>query len=161
MEKIMKALLEAKCPMLDADVLLDIANHTPNAQIAIEKLCGLYTPYTVEELGIYKMSDGKEPVEYKLISIDEWHNKVTYEYEHYETKGYYVPNDLDPNIKLTIYNIGFFDVEDLENSKLVFIKTGKTELRKTTTSIAHWQGLRAVNALDYADTNELAYDSID
>lgn len=161
MEKIMKALLVAKYPTLNADILLDIANHTPNAQIAIEKLCGLHTPYTVEELGIYKMSDGKEPVEYKLISFDEWHNKVTYEFEHYETKGYYVPNDLDPNIRLNIDNIEFFEARDMKNSKLVFLKTGKTELRKTTTSIDHWLRLRAVNALDYADTNELAYDCID
>ena len=154
----MKALLVAKYPTLNADVLLDIANHTPNAQIAIEKLCGLYTPYTVEELGIYKVSDGKEPVVYKLISIDEWHNKVTYEFEHYETKGYYVPNDLDPNIRLNIDNIEFFEARDMKNSKLVFLKTGKTELRKTTTSIDHWLRLPAPSP-----ATELAYefDSID
>lgn len=154
----MKALLEAKYPTLNADILLDIASHTPNAQIAIEKLCGLYTPYTVEELGIYKVSDGKEPVVYKLISIDEWHNKVTYEFEHHITKGYYVPNDLDPSIFLTINNIKEFEAKDMENSKFVCVKTGKTELRKTTTSIDHWLRLPAPSP-----ATELAYkfDSID
>ena len=145
MEKIMKALLEAKYPTLNADVLLDIANHTPNATVAIEKLCGLYIPYTFEQLGIHKVSRDKEPKEYKLVGINEWTGEVTYEYEYEVSEGFYVPKDIDPSIVLTIDNIKEYESKSHSNSKYIYVKTGTMAIGKTTTSIAHWQGLSVPN----------------
>lgn len=136
----MKALLEAKYPTLNADVLLDIANQTPNATIAIEKLCGLYRPYTFEQLGIHRVSKDNAK-EYKLVGINEWTEEVTYEYEYEVSKGYYVPKDIDPSIVLTIDNIKEYESKSHINSKYIDVKTGTTAIGKNTTSIAHWQGL--------------------
>jgi len=141
MDKIMRALIEAKYPNLNADVILDIANQTPNASIAVEKLCGLHIPHSVEHLGKYKVSRDREPREYELISIDDWREQVTYEYAYEVTEGFYVPKDIDPSIVLTIDNIKEYESKSHSNSKYIQVKTGKMSKAMTTCSIEHWRGL--------------------
>jgi len=135
MEKIMKALLEAKYPTLNADVLLDIANHTPNANIAIEKLCGLYVPHTEESLGKYRMN--KDQV-YTLIDINHWEESVTYSYKYEETTSCYISKDLDPSIILTVDNIKDYKVNSSDNAVWKTIKTGRILERQATESFNEW-----------------------
>ena len=86
MNKITKALLEAKFPTLNVDNLLEIINATPNPIVATEVLCGLY-----EEIDIssYK-KDSHSEVDRMLLSFDKYREEVTYSYFKRQFKEIYV-----------------------------------------------------------------------
>lgn len=132
----MKALLEAKYPTLNADVLLDIASHTPNAQIAIEKLCGLYVPHTIDSLGRFRKN--KNTV-YILMDINHWDESVTYCYQYEEEYACYVPKHIAETVELTIDNIKDHKC-NYNDSNAVWksVKTGKLLDRKDVMSITDW-----------------------
>jgi hypothetical protein len=138
MNKIMKALLEAKYPTLDANVLLDIAGQTPNATIAIEKLCGLYEPQTPESLGVYRIDRYNRVC--TLINIDDWREEVIYKYTYEETQSCYVIKDRDRSIVLTVDNINDYKSETSEYADWVTIKTGKMSERTNSVSFGEWLG---------------------
>ena len=140
MDKIMRALLEAKYPTLNADALLEIASMTPNATLAVEKLCGIYEPYTVEQLGEYRVSSGGN--EYSLVRINEWDSTVDYTYKEEESKGYYVPKDIYDTSILTMDNIEQYKCKHSENAKWVIIKTGEIVTRRNSMSISSWLELK-------------------
>lgn len=140
MDKIMRALLEAKYPTLNADTLLEIASMTPNATLAVEKLCGIYEPYTVEQLGEYRQSSGG--TQYTLFSINEWENSVSYTYQEEESKGYYVPKDMHDISILTINNIEQYKCKHGDDTKWVLIKTGEIVTRRNSMSISSWLELK-------------------
>lgn len=140
MEKIMRALLQAKYPSIDADVLLEIASMTPNSTVAVEKLCGLHEPHTEDSLGKYRIGKTSGHPYYTLVSINEWTEEVSYQYEYEETKGCYVPQDVDSSI-LTIENIDQYKVSSGSNTKWVQVKTGEIKTNTTTMSIGSWLNL--------------------
>lgn len=136
----MKALLEAKYPTLDANVLLDIANQTPNANIAIEKLCGLYEPHTPESLGMCRSNRDNRKCD--LVDIDHWREEVTYKYEYEETQSCYVTKDRDRNIILTVDNINDYKSKTSDNADWVTIRTGKIKERTEKVSFGMWLDYR-------------------
>jgi hypothetical protein len=140
MDKIMKALLEAKYPTLNADTLLEIASMTPNATLAVEKLCGIHEPYTVEQLGEYRESSGG--TQYTLFSINEWETSVSYTYEEEDSKGYYVPKDIYDTSILTMDNIDQYKCAHGGNARWVIIKTGEIVTRRSSMSIPMWLELK-------------------
>lgn len=147
MEKIMRALLQAKYPSIDADVLLEIASMTPNSTVAVEKLCGLHEPHTEDSLGKYRI--GKTPGRpvYTLVSINEWTDEVSYQYEYEETKGFYVSKSIDTSM-LTIDNIAPYKVSsNSDDAKWVEVKTGEIKCRTAFMSIASWLDLMEGNDL--------------
>ena len=82
MNKIMKALLQAKFPTLNVEDLFEVINSTSNPEIATEVLCGLYEAPKIE--GFAK--DTNSEVNRVFLSYDKYKNKVTYSYNKRESK---------------------------------------------------------------------------
>ena len=76
MNKIIKALLQAKFPTLNVEDLLEVINATANPTIATEVLCGLYESPKVEGFG----KDTNSEVNRVFLSYDKYNNKVMYSY---------------------------------------------------------------------------------
>ena len=94
MNKIIKALLEAKYPTANSDSLLEIINATPNPVLATEILCGLHV-----EVSLYPMSNlNKDRQECRLLEYNKWTGEVKYEYSRYKTIGMYLPKELDTSV---------------------------------------------------------------
>jgi hypothetical protein len=133
----MKALLEAKYPTLNADTLLEIASMTPNAELAVEKMCGIYEPYNIP-IGEQRFRNDRDKVIYTVTSIDEWHNLVHYSYESEKTKSFYVPSTVDV-AGVTLENYKEFECKyDSGNTKYMTLKTGVMEKCSGECSIPDW-----------------------
>ena len=76
MNKIVKALLEAKFPTINVEDLLEVVNATPNPTIATEVLCGLYESPFVNKT----KEDSDSEVEKELVSYNKYENRVLYSY---------------------------------------------------------------------------------
>lgn len=138
MDKIMKALLEAKYPNLNADTLLEIASITPNAELAVEKLCGIYEPCVINIGEIRLASRNKDAPECTVTSVDEWHRVVCYKYMQETHKAFYVPNTVDV-AGLTMENYKEFECKyESGKTKHVMLKTGEWEERKSDCGIDEW-----------------------
>lgn len=84
MNKIIKALLEAKFPTVDAETLLEVINSTPNPQVATEILCGLYeTPvFARSPTKLDNFNNTKREITF--ISYDKFKAEITYSYQEVE-----------------------------------------------------------------------------
>jgi hypothetical protein len=82
MNKIIKALLQAKFPTLNVEDLLEVINATANPTIATELLCGLYEVPKIEGFG----KDIHSEVNRVFLSFDKYNNKVFYSYNKRESK---------------------------------------------------------------------------
>jgi hypothetical protein len=76
MNKIIKALLEAKFPTLNVEDLLEVINATANPTIATEVLCGLYDAPSVNDFAENTNSE----INRVFVSYNKYNNKVTYAY---------------------------------------------------------------------------------
>jgi len=76
MNKIIKALLEAKFPTLNVEDLLEVIHATANPAIATEVLCGLYEAPSVKEFA----EDTNSEINRVLLSYDKYNDKVFYSY---------------------------------------------------------------------------------
>lgn len=91
MDKIIKALLEAKYPTANADALLEVINATPNASLATEILCGLHVE--VKPFPMSRINDDRP--ECRLLEYNKWDNLVKYEYLRLKVISMYLPKDVD------------------------------------------------------------------
>ena len=86
MNKIVKALLEAKFPTVNVDDLLEIVNATPNPIVATEVLCGLYKQPDIPE----KAKDSHSEVNRTFISFDKYTDLVEYSFNRRKYKEIWV-----------------------------------------------------------------------
>ena len=94
MNKIIQALLETKFPTLNIVNLLEVVGATPNPEVAVEILCGLYEEPKVEEFG----KDINSEVNRVFLSYDKFNDKVTYSYNKRASKTIYAlkSREVDP-----------------------------------------------------------------
>jgi antirestriction protein len=139
MNKIMKALLEAKYPTLNADTLLEIASMTPNAQLAVEKLSGIYEPCTIVEGDCKYYSINSNDI-CTVTSVDEWNYHVYYNRVTEKTISFYIDEDADIDA-ITIENYKQYERQYQKDMKRRWftLRTGTTELmRGCSCSINDW-----------------------
>ena len=94
MNKIIQALLETKFPTLNIVDLLEVVGATPNPEVAVEILCGLYEEPKVEGFG----KDTNSEVNRIFLSYDKFNDKVTYSYNKRASKTIYAlkSREVDP-----------------------------------------------------------------
>lgn len=147
MNKIIKALLEAKFPTLNVEDLLEVIHATANPAIATEVLCGLYESPKVEGFG----KDTDSEVNRVFLSYDKYNNKVMYSYNKrkhkvvdvlkarteeptFETKemsGYYTSD------KAKALGITEIEFKELYESVIVYGEI-ETTSRTCETSLENW-----------------------
>jgi hypothetical protein len=144
MDKIMKALLEAKYPTLNADTLLEIASMTPNPRLAVEKLCGIYDALALPYIGEQRYT--KNLVVRTATQIDEWNELVHYNYEADKKISFYVHNDVDTKL-VTYENHTEYKREYKSGvTKWMELATGDMEIRNSSCSIGEWLTLTPMDA---------------
>ena len=84
MNKIIKALLEAKYPAVDVNALLEIIHKTPSPEIATEIICGLYQEPWVSPSPCEKFKATKFEVELK--GYNKWEDAVEYKFKSRKSK---------------------------------------------------------------------------
>jgi hypothetical protein len=88
MEKILKALLAAKVPGVDIDILNEIIQATPNPEIATEMLCGLYEEPVISPIPVKPLS--KMYYNPQFLKYDKLKERVYFTYQKSKTKKYWV-----------------------------------------------------------------------
>jgi len=133
MNKIIKALLEAKYPTIDTSVLLEVVSVTPNAEIATEMLCGLYEdPVIPNKMVNAKTREGV----LTFIKYDKWTDKVHYSYKTPETKGAYFKSGLKKE-DITMENFESMKSSD-SNRVWLEIPTGEIIEKTSYVSLDSW-----------------------
>lgn len=136
MEKIIKALLEAKYPSVNVASLLEIVNATPNASLATEILCGLYEE---PEPCVSSNAQYDDKRECKFVSYDKWQDRVTYSYMKEKVLSMYVPKDFDTSV-ITLENYKDHKVNWIsqDQTKSFYLSTGEMVEERSTTSLERW-----------------------
>lgn len=95
MNKVIKALLQAKYPLTDADLLMEVINATPNATIACEILCGLYEGPVIPELPANVKNFNNTLANIKFVSYDKFNDQVNYSYNSVQSASAWVINGME------------------------------------------------------------------
>lgn len=132
--KIAEALLKLEFPTIDTSTLLEVVNQTPNPDMAIELLCGIY-----EEPEITIKDRVISDKECTFLRYDKWFDRVYYTYSKAVTRGAYFPKGID---KKSI-NMENFDSLKLSSSDsdspYLYIPTGETKLAEDFCSLSRWE----------------------
>lgn len=136
MEKIIKALLEAKYPTVNVASLLEIVNATPNPSLATEILCGLYEEAMPCEYSSTQYDDKRVC---KFVKYDKWQDRVTYSYMKEKILSMYVPKELDTSV-ITLENYKDYKVAwiNQDETKSFYLPTGEMVEETSTTSLERW-----------------------
>lgn len=89
MEKVIKALLEAKYPTANVDALLEVVSNTPDSVIATEILCGIYTEPVISKEPCQAFIDNKSAVNQhniQLVGYNKWTRSIEYTYQSRKSK---------------------------------------------------------------------------
>lgn len=140
MKTLTEIALSTRFKKTDIPAILEIAGATPNPEMALNILMGLYKEPVLPKKIIY---DG---IERTAVRIDHWHNEVWYEYQKEKTKHIYVLKDVDESL-ITLDNYKEYDVNwEPGKTKGVTLNTGEFETAKSTMSIDQWLN-RSMDAL--------------
>jgi len=104
MNNLERKLIELTFPTVNAEALLEIIAATPNARVATEILCGVYTEPV---LPLQKIRNGHDCT---LISYDKWEEEIRYSYSVKEKVGAYFPVTI-PKGDITLENMDTLKVE--------------------------------------------------
>jgi hypothetical protein len=153
MEKILKALLAAKVPGVDIDILNEIIQATPNPTIATEMLCGLYEEPVISQTPLTKQSDSE--TDHQFVKYDKFKEAVCYKYREIKTERYWVKEGETPVIGgnigvLKSYHVSNYtelakkleisEEEAKSSYSLVVIKSEPSEkVRESSCNITSWQ----------------------
>ena len=91
MNKLSRLLLEKSIVGVDINALVEILDATPNPEMAVEIVLGVYEAPEVSETPMYDMGKQKDFV--RMLSYDKWSDQVLYEYRNKKTKQVYVKKD--------------------------------------------------------------------
>jgi len=164
MNKIIRALLEAKYPTMNIDSLLEVISNTPNPEVATEIVCGLFEEPWVAIIPSLKFeTERKSQFEFELIRYNKWDNCVEYRYKSkknksiWHEKGTDLPlyNDLKP-YQSEYYFKDYIKKSDIEGADILSeleinaISTAfqritiygdmETSLHQNTCSVKDWNG---------------------
>jgi hypothetical protein len=156
MEKIIKALLEAKFPTLAIDQLMEVINATSNKSVATELLCGLYEMPEIPEYPAKHFADKmKNQINIKFLRFDKFTEQVHYTYNAIPFKEAWVsktctelPTLEDVNPKCCTWDVNSFAnnmgltkeiAENLYHKVRVFGKPSE-DLEQSQVSVKIWNG---------------------
>jgi hypothetical protein len=135
MQKVIKALLEAKFPTISADSLLEIIEATPRHDVAVEILCGLYEEPVPSQYSDMHEKHGK----CTFIAYDKWQDRVHYSYMKKKVKSMYVHKDCDTSL-ITMDNYKDYSMEWSQGeSKHYDLPTGEEAESKDWASLENWE----------------------
>jgi hypothetical protein len=80
MNKLIKIILEAKFPQVDANKMLEIINATPNPVVATEIICNVYEAPVFDMESHSNKLRGMDDSSRLFISYDKWKEEVKYSY---------------------------------------------------------------------------------
>ncbi len=136
MNKIIKAALTAKFQGADIDAILSVINATPNPEMAIEILLGVYDPPLIP----FHVQDGKSIRTY--IKEDEWKKEIVYSYEASKTISGYFPKGTKRE-DVTIENFKLLQIKG-KRGICFSIPTGEMETKESTCSFEQWLSYKPV-----------------
>lgn len=133
MFKIIESALSTKFGAENAQALLEVVMNTPNANIATEKLLGIYEEPVLKTL--VTNNSGKALT---LVSYDIWNDRVDYKYWEPKTIHVYVNEDTDTSL-INAENYQEFAV-DYQDSGIKSFRFNTQELSEKTSycSIGNW-----------------------
>lgn len=140
MNKIVAELLKLRFPAIaNTDSLLEVVMATPNPEIAVELLCGLYDAPSVGD-HIKVLHESRGVCTFK--SYNKWDGNITYEHNEPVTKQAYFPE----GTKKEDVNMENFDKlkcsSSLSNKTVyLYIPTGETRVVTNTMSYESWMRL--------------------
>jgi hypothetical protein len=133
MKNIAQALIKAKFPNLESTAVLEIAEKTGNPELAIELLCGLYTP---PEVASFAMLNN---VQCTAKRYDKWEDKVYYEYLKEKVVNIYIPKGMNHALitpeTYEEYRVKWSNDGSVEN---IDVKTGLLELTESYCNLEKW-----------------------
>jgi hypothetical protein len=133
MEKIIKALLEAKYPTVDVASLLEIVNATPNASLATEIICGLYEP------PIVSFNSVMNNAECQYVRYDKWEDRVHYKYMKNKMISMYVTKGFDTSV-ITVDNYKEHQVAwSSRDTESFYLTTDEMVEESSSTHLENWQ----------------------
>ncbi len=130
--KIINALLESKFPELDIKALLEVVNATPNAETAVEILCGLYEEPVFP---ILVKTEGR--TEFTFISYNKWDNAVICSYVQPLHRSSYFPKGTKKE-DITMENFDSLKISGSEGSEYFSIPNGEVKIQTSSKSLQDW-----------------------
>jgi len=88
MNKLSRLLLEKSIVGVDINALIEILDATPNPEMAVEIVLGVYEAPEISETPMYDMGKQKDFV--RMVSYDKWSDEVNYEYRSKKSRQVYV-----------------------------------------------------------------------
>lgn len=134
---------------MDTDVLIDIISHTPNPEIAIMKLCGIYKPKEITRIKA-KNAAGETLT---FASYDEWVDIVHCTLEYPEVKTAYFPKSVSKE-DVTLGNFNSLKCPYSHGKEIheISLSTGVMLTHKMQLSYDEWESLeRVMTAREEAD----------
>jgi hypothetical protein len=138
---IMSAALATKFAKEQIEAVLDVVIATPNAEIAVEKLLGVYVFPVVAQMGKY-INSKEEASIYKMESFDEWQQTVYYSYEELDTKSVWVLKEKENQVTWdNLYQLEVSSREREANPEAhVLVKLeGEVRTRKSSCTLHQWE----------------------
>ena len=137
--KVMHYALMSKFGTESVDKIMEVVCATPNPEMAVEILLGIYEETKLESVVVYRGVKGQEQFR-TLMSVDFWKNEVHYQYNAEITKYIYIHKDTDRSL-ITPENYTEFVLKHSdEDSVGYYLLTGEIETRTSYCTISEWQG---------------------
>lgn len=146
MTNIEKHLLSNTYPNLDIDLMSQIIEATPNPQLTIEILCGIYKKPEIPRIIIDRF-DFITPAKLTFVSYDMWTNRVKYKWTVKESKGSYFPATVNKE-DITIKNFDSLRCSWKEGAHYVTVDLNKTKDMYSTMGLDRWIKLHNDNPID-------------
>jgi hypothetical protein len=133
MNKIIEVALASKFGVDALTELMEVVTVTPNPEMATEILLGVYEKPEVPEAVV-----SHQGLEKTLVSVDFWHNRVTYTYMEEVRKHMYVDKNLDTSL-ITLENYEEYTKKWEEGTTTSFyLNTGEIKQKENTCDIHEW-----------------------
>ncbi len=134
MEKIIKALLEAKYPTVNVASLLEIVNATPRPALATEIICGLY------EAPVVSTHAHIHDADCEYVRYDKWEDRVHFKYMKNKVISMYVTKGFDTSV-ITVDNYKEHRVEwsSRDTTESFNLPTGEMIEETSSTSLENWE----------------------
>lgn len=134
MEKIIKALLEAKYPTVNVESLLEIVNATPRPALATEIICGLYEAPVVSTHAHMNNADCQ------YVRYDKWEDRVHYKYMKNKLISMYVTKGFDTSV-ITVDNYKEHQVawSSRDTTESFYLTLPEMIEETSSTSLENWE----------------------
>ena len=131
--KVMYYALESKFGTESVDKIMEVVGATPNPEMAVEILLGIY-----EQPKIPNAVVNAQGLVKTAVHIDYWSHSVTYSYEEETRKHMYVDKDADTSL-ITLDNYQEYERDyGSDNITSFYFATGKMTSRQSSCDFGDW-----------------------